>query len=159
MIANVTDKGDTKTISKLTYENNSYAHQGWLTEDHRYFLLDDEFDESQRNINTQTYIFDVQDLDTPKLIGVFESTKGSIDHNQYVKGDYVFQANYTSGLRVLSLGDIENGELEEIAYFDSFPEHDNPDFNGAWSNYPYFESGLVIVSDISNGLFVLHPSF
>ena len=39
--------------------------------------------------------------------------------------------------------------------------HDNPRkgnedlFNGAWSVYPFFKSGNLIVSDINEGLFVL----
>lgn len=157
VIANVTDKESTKTIAKSTYENNGYAHQGWLTEDHRYFLLDDEFDEWS-GLNTQTYIWDLQDLDNPKLIGVHEANTPSIDHNQYIKGNYTYQANYTAGLRILRLDNVGDGGLEEVAYFDTFPENDNQDFDGAWSNYPFFESGFIIVSDISNGLFILHPT-
>jgi choice-of-anchor B domain-containing protein len=156
LIANVTDKENMATISKATYEGNAYAHQGWLTEDHRYFLLDDEADE-QHGANTRTYIWDVRDLDNPQIIGVHESKLGSIDHNQYVKGDYVYQANYTSGLRILSLDKVGNGELEEVAHFDTYPLNNRAEFNGAWSNYPYFESGVVVVSDISNGLFIVKP--
>ena len=158
VIANVTDKEQTETIAKSTYENNGYAHQGWLTEDHRYFLLDDEFDEAQNGINTQTYIWDIQDLDNPELIGVREANTPSIDHNQYIKDNYTYQANYTAGLRILSLDNIANGELEEVAYFDTFPSSDDRFFDGAWSNYPFFESGIIIVSDVSNGLFILNPT-
>ena len=43
----------------------------------------------------------------------------------------------------------------EIAYLDTKPEHDNVGFHGAWSNYPYFPSGTIIVSDIERGLFIL----
>ena len=158
VIANVTDKEQTKTIAKSSYENNGYVHQGWLTEDHRYFLLDDEFDEAQNEINTQTYIWDLQDLDNPEVIGIYEASTISIDHNQYVKGSYTYQANYTAGLRILSLDNIGNGELEEVAYFDTFPGSDGRFFDGAWSNYPFFESGIIIVSDVTNGLFILDPT-
>jgi choice-of-anchor B domain-containing protein len=158
VIANVTDKEQTKTIAKSSYENNGYVHQGWLTEDHRYFLLDDEFDEAQNGITTQTYIWDVQDLDNPELIGVHEANTLSIDHNQYIKGNYSYQANYTAGLRILSINNIANGALEEVAYFDTFPDNNNQFFEGAWSNYPFFESGIVIVSNVKDGLFILHPT-
>lgn len=151
VIANVTDKQNTSTISKIGYVGRDYAHQGWLTDDHRYFLLDDELDSG----NTTTYIFDVQDLDNPELIGTHVASSLSIDHNQYVKGGNVYQANYTSGLRILTLNDVENGNLSEIAFFDTFPSNNDHVFDGAWSNYPFFESGLIIVSDISNGLFIL----
>ena len=154
VIANVTDKQNTSTISKIGYEGRNYAHQGWLTEDHRYFLLGDELDSG----NTTTYIFDVQDLDNPQLIGTHLSSSLAIDHNQYVKEGNVYQANYTSGLRILTLNDSENGNLSEVAFFDTFPANNDRMFDGAWSNYPFFESGLVIVSDISNGLFILKPN-
>ncbi|WP_148898873.1 choice-of-anchor B family protein [Fodinibius salinus] len=157
MISDVSDKQAPVTVAKSTYPGNEYAHQGWLTEDQRYFLLDDELDEYRNNIVTQTYIWDLQDLDNPKLIGTYESAQTSIDHNQYVKGDMTYQANYTAGLRILSLSNVGDGKLKEVAYFDTYPAGDGPNFDGAWSNYPFFESGLVIVSDVSNGLFVLDP--
>jgi len=157
VIADVTNKQFTNTIGKATYQNVGYAHQGWLTEDHRYFLLDDEFDENQTGSNTRTYIWDLQDLENPELIGTYEDETTSIDHNQYVKGDYVYQSNYTSGLRILSLENIEDGQLSETAYFDTFPENNTVNFDGSWSNYPFFESGVVAVADISNGLYVLYP--
>lgn len=156
VISEVTDKQNTSTISKATYDDVGYIHQGWLSEDHRYFLLDDEFDEFQ-DTNTRTYIWDIQDLDDPRLIGTYVSDIMSTDHNQFVKGNYTYQANYTGGLRILSLDNIADGELEEIAHFDTFPEDDEAGFRGAWSNYPYFDSGVVVVSDINNGLFILYP--
>lgn len=166
MISNVTNKSDVTTISAATYDGSGdtsgeikhYAHQGWLTEDHRYFLLDDELDEWDDGNNTRTYIWDVQDLDNPELIGIHEAAMATIDHNQYIKGNYVYQANYTAGLSIKSLENIVNGELEEVAYFDTFPQNNDAEFEGAWSNYPFFESGVIVVSDISNGLFLLQPN-
>ena len=93
----------------------------------------------------------------PGLVGAHDALTTSIDHNQFVRGPLVFQANYTTGLRVLRFGDLSRLELEEIASFDTVPEHDQKVFLGAWSNYPFFESGIVVVSDIGRGLFVLEP--
>jgi hypothetical protein len=45
--------------------------------------------------------------------------------------------------------------MNEIGFFDTFPENDNAQFNGAWSTYPYYASGSIIVSDIDRGLFIL----
>lgn len=158
VVADVTDKQAAYTIARRSYAGRSYAHQGWLTEDHKYFLLDDELDERNRNHPTKTYIWDVQDLNDPLLIGTYTAETTSIDHNQYIKGSYSYQANYTSGLRVLDLTDIADGKLREAAFFDTFPENDQQVFDGAWSNYPFFESGIVIVSDVSGGLFILSPN-
>lgn len=67
----------------------------------------------------------------------------------------MFQANYTAGLRILDIGDI--GNPAEIAFFDTTPGNNAVSFEGAWSNYPFFASGVVVVSSIGEGLFVLQP--
>ncbi len=158
VVANVTDKQSAYTIARRDYTGRIYAHQGWLTEDQRYFLLDDELDERNLSHPTRTYIWDVQDLDDPLLIGTYTAENASIDHNQYIRGSYSYQANYTSGLRILDLSDIAEGTLSEAAFFDTVPEDDRQVFEGAWSNYPFFESGIVVVSDVFGGLFILSPN-
>ncbi|MDG1779855.1 MAG: choice-of-anchor B family protein [Flavobacteriales bacterium] len=156
-IVDVTNKTDCSLISSVSYDEIGYTHQGWFTEDHRYFLVDDELDEQFYDFNTRTYIYDAIDLDNPVLLGYFESELPAADHNQYVKGNLVFQSNYLGGLRVLDLENIGSGMLEEIAYFDTDPQSDGSGFLGTWSNYPYFESGNIIVSTFSK-LFVVRPS-
>ena len=46
-----------------------YSHQGWLTEDHRYFLMNDELDELNFGRNTKTYIWDVSNVNEPTFLG------------------------------------------------------------------------------------------
>lgn len=156
-IVDVTDKAAPRLVSRSGYAGSGYTHQGWLTEDQAHFLLDDEFDEVDFGHATRTWVWDVSDLDAPLLLGAHDGETTSIDHNQYVLGSHVFQANYTSGLRVLRLGDLSRLELAEVAFFDSFPENDKRAFSGAWNSYPFFASGIVLVSDIGRGLFVLEP--
>jgi hypothetical protein len=86
----------------------------------------------------------------------FENATASIDHNLYISGNLGFQANYTSGLRILDLRDPLHPE--EIAYFDTTPSDSSTTFAGTWSVYPYFESGVVVLSSMGEGLFVLAPS-
>ena len=154
-IANVTNKAATTTISSTNYPDTGFAHQGWLTDDHRFFLLGDESDETNFSVPTRTLIFDVTDLDAPVFVSAYEATTNSIDHNLYVKGNRVFQANYTSGVRVLEFGNLSNMEIMEIASFDTFPDGAGASFDGAWSVYPFLPSGNIIASDTSNGLFIL----
>ena len=97
------------------------------------------------------------DLAAPFVAGVHDGGSRAIDHNQYVVGNHVFQANYRSGIRVLRLGDLSFGEMAEVAYFDTTPSDDKPNFSGTWSVYPYFESGYIVASDINRGLYVLKP--
>ena len=154
-VVDVTDKSAPLALSSTTYPQLAYVHQGWLTEDHRYFLLGDELDEQNHDLSTRTHVFDVSDLGEPEHLYAHALDTQSVDHNLYVRGNRVFQANYTTGLRVLEFGDLAGQEIEEIAFFDTFPEDDSRSFTGAWSVYPWLPSGTIIVSDIARGLFVL----
>ena len=154
-LVDVTAKASPVTISAVSYSQLGFVHQAWLTEDHRFLLVGDEADESTFGVPTRTHVFDVADLDAPVYVFAYEAATAAIDHNLYVLGNRIFEANYTSGLRVLEFGDLANRELMEIAFFDTFPSSDATEFAGAWSVYPYLPSGTIIVSDISNGLFIL----
>jgi choice-of-anchor B domain-containing protein len=154
-ITDVTDKANLQTIRLEETGLNSYAHQGWLTEDRRFYLMNDELDEFNSGLTTRTFVFNVEDLDNPEFVGTHNFPLQSVDHNLYIKDDLVFESNYTSGLRVLDINNVASAGLVEIAYFDTFPLHNGPGFLGSWSNYPYFESGNIIVSDIQSGLFIL----
>jgi choice-of-anchor B domain-containing protein len=157
-IVDVTDKSAPKQLSRTTYTGVGYAHQGWLTEDHKYFLLDDELDEVKRGIKSSTYIWNVEDLDAPSMTGIYTGQSTSIDHNLYIRGNRAYQANYRSGLRILDVSNVGANSLSELAFFDIYPVNDSPEFNGAWSNFPFFPSGIVIVGGIEQGLFILRPT-
>ena len=160
-IVDVTSKAAPEMLSRTGYTGSGYTHQGWLTEDHAYFVLGDEYDESRDPTvtGTTTYLWDVSDLGSPTLVGTHVSTTRAIDHNQFVKGKYTYQANYQAGLRILDVTDIANGNLTEVAFFDMLPDSDSPEvYEGTWGNYPFFDSGIVIVSVREQGLFVLRPN-
>lgn len=75
----------------------------------------------------------------------------------YNVGEYTFLSSYRAGLRILRVDDLSTASLSEIGFFDIYPSSDSANFNGAWSVYPYFPSGNVVVSGIEQGLFVLMP--
>ena len=157
-IVDVTNKSAPVQVSRTTYAGVGYTHQGWLTEDHAYFLLDDELDERNSGVNSTTYIWNLADLDAPAVSGVYRGPSTSIDHNLYIRGHRAYQSNYRSGLRILDISNIGAASLNELAFFDVYTVDDAPEFNGAWSNYPFFASGIVIVGGIEQGLFVLRPT-
>ena len=154
-ITNVNDKQQAFTIFNGSYSGNHYSHQGWLTEDHRYFFMNDELDELRDRNSTRTFIWDVEDLDNPEMIGFYEHNTVSIDHNLYVKGNLLYQANYTSGLRILDIANPQPENISTLGYFNTTPNDNQPRFAGLWSVYPYLSGDKVIVSDIDNGLFIL----
>ena len=154
----VTDKSDVRIISMAEYPLDAYTHQQWFTEDRRFIMANDELDEQSGYVSTQrTLIFNVEDLDAPEFVAAWDSGITTIDHNLYVLGDKTYMSNYQSGLRIVDHSDIANGNLTEVAFFDTYPQGTEVGFAGQWSNYPYFESGIVVASDSDNGLFVLRP--
>ncbi|MFG0329559.1 MAG: choice-of-anchor B family protein [Phycisphaerales bacterium] len=156
-IWDVTDKSNMLLLSARTYPGLQYCHQCWLSDDQQYLFVNDELDElSGTALTTRTLVFDVSDLENPFLATTFTSGLPSTDHNLYVKNFFVYEANYTSGLRIF---DASNAlDAFEVGFFDTYPSSNGAGFDGAWSCYPYFESGKVIISDLSRGLFVVDAS-
>ena len=150
-IYDVTNKNNMFRLSRSTYPGLSFAHQCWLSDDGQYLYLNDETD----GVN-QTVIFDVSDLSNPFVANTYDSGVAAADHNIYIKDGFMFEAEYRAGLRIFCLTDPLNPV--QVGWYDTYPENDDNGFDGAWSCYPYFPSGTVIVSDITRGLFVLDPS-
>ncbi|ROT38943.1 hypothetical protein SODALDRAFT_276544 [Sodiomyces alkalinus F11] len=167
-IYDVTDKSDTKIISRTSYEGAEYTHQGWVNDLNwqEWLFMDDEYDEVDKSGPAGdgypvTYIWDIRSLENPKQTGLYKGTVKSIDHNQYVVGDLIFQSNYAAGLRVYDISSVPedptgNGVCE-IAYFDIYPEDDDLpgggiiEFSGSWSSYAMFPSGFVFINTIERG--------
>ncbi len=157
-VADVTDKTAPKIVSSATYPTAQYIHQGWLTDDHHYFIQNDELDELRGIVSrTTTYVWDLSDLDAPLLTTTYTGSTTATDHNLYVVNHWAYMANYRAGLQVVDFTDVRNPR--EVAFFDTFPSDNSPSTSGAWGVYPFFESGSVIVSGIGEGLFILKPPF
>jgi choice-of-anchor B domain-containing protein len=154
-IADVTDKRAPKPISVASYPNTAYTHQGWLSEDQKYFYVDDEGDELGGLVpRTRTLVWDVSNLEEPVLVKEFLGATSATDHNLYVRGKFMYQSNYVSGLRVIDISDPVNPR--ETGSFDTVPFGENvPGFAGSWSNYPYFKSGTIVVTSMREGLFIV----
>lgn len=155
-IVDVTDKSDMVTLSNLGYPTLRISHQGWMTEDKKYMIQGDEGDESFFGIPTTTYVFDVQNLDAPFVHTSFTNNETSIDHNLMVRGQYMFAANYSTGLRIFDISDINS--VSEAGYFDTYPSNDGVHFSGAWGINTQLPSGVVLIGDTVRGLFVLDAS-
>ena len=158
VVIDVTDKQNPKTIAETSYQNTQYVHQGWFDKTQRFFILGDELDEFRLGGKTRTLVFDLNDLDNPVLHHTYYGPTAAIDHNGYVVEDLFYLANYSAGIRVIDIGGLADKNMKEIGFFDTFPEHNSTVFNGAWNVYPFFESGVITISDINRGLFLIKKS-
>eukprot|EP00456_Euglypha_rotunda_P054641 TRINITY_DN441_c0_g1_i18.p1 TRINITY_DN441_c0_g1~~TRINITY_DN441_c0_g1_i18.p1 ORF type:complete len:339 (-),score=26.09 TRINITY_DN441_c0_g1_i18:113-985(-) len=174
-IVDVTNKDVPVMLSRTPYYGVSYSHQAWLSENQAFLFMDDELDEMYNTYDTTkktvTYVWDVSDLTEPLQFAQFQSPVMSIDHNQYVRGNHVYQANYASGLRIWrGIETTQNTpawQPELIGYFDVHPDSDVAEFYGSWSVYPYYTSTVnrhtSALTSIEKGLFIvsfnreLHP--
>ena len=156
-IQDLTDKKNPKVLSHADYPTPGYTHQGWFTDDHRHWYLDDELDETGgigRSVEgTRTIIFDVADLEQPVMVKEWIGTTKASDHNQYVKGDRLYQSNYKAGLRILDISDPINPK--EVGFLDTSPGENSPGFSGSWNNYPFFRNGAIGVVSIGEGFFMV----
>ena len=152
-IVDITNKSNMFTMSSMTYPELAYCHQGWITEDRRYIIMDDELEEAFGNVSeTTVYVVDVQNLSAPFVAARYTFPGCWIDHDLHIRGNRVYQAQYSAGLRVT---DISNPLAPvNVAYFDTRPEDNIQDFFGVWGSYAFPER-LVLASDIERGLFVL----
>jgi len=155
-IVDVTIKSSPITLDVVTYPFLGFTHQAWLDDTQRYLVVDDEFDEQFR-VHTSTIVIDVTDLDAPQYLYTYQNITHSTDHNLFVSGNRIYQANYTSGLRILEFSSLATDTLTEVGFFDTYPESNSDAFRGAWGVYPFFASGTIVVSDTNRGLYVLTP--
>jgi len=154
VIADVTNKSSMTTLSRISYPNPAYSHQGWLLDGHRYWLHNSE---TTSRANQGVEVFDVADLHNPVHIGFFRNPAQSTQHNLFQEGRFVYQSNYSSGLRVYDPKAVADGILDEVAFLDVYPPNDSPGFGfGTWSNYAHFDSGVIAVHGYQ-GLFLVDP--
>lgn len=163
IVGDVTSKTNPIVLADLTYPQIARAHLAWLTEDHRYFVSADMDDEHHHGLNTRIFIWDFTQVMTPTLMGIYEGPTPSSDHNVWVKDDFAYIGNFRAGVRILDLSHIgettmDNVTVEQAAFFDIYPADNNTGhIGGVWAVYPYFESGVVALSDKEAGLYLVRP--
>ncbi len=158
-IVDVTDASIPQRLSRTSYPGLQYSHQGWYDPERKLVFQNDELDERNGQVAvTTTRVFNVANLSAPSLIGTFTSGLPASDHNLYIRDGFVYEANYRTGLRIFDTRQSATSPTH-VGFFDTYPGNDANGFNGAWSVYPFFPSGTVIVSDIEGGLFVLDATF
>lgn len=157
-IVDVTNKANLVTLANINYLNsNKYCHSGQLSADKQYFLINDEFDESNTLVSKcTTHIINVANLSAPTYAGSYTNNGNYIDHNSNMRGDFLMLAAYRGGLRVY---DCSTPNVpKEVGFFDTYPTGDGFSFSGAWGTFSDYPSGNSIISDMNRGLFVLDPT-
>lgn len=132
-----------------TYEGQGYNHSGYLSDDGTIYIMGDE------THGSPVKILDVSDLSDMEIIATMSSevASNSIPHNQLIKGDLIYSSYYYDGVYVWNFSDPLNPEL--VGFYDTSTIPNGNGYYGCWGVYPYLPSGLILASDMQNGLFVL----
>jgi choice-of-anchor B domain-containing protein len=154
----VTNKSLPVLLSSTGYPAATYTHSGWPSADQRFLFVHDELEEIRRGLNTQLYTMNLDNLRAPSVVTSYTGPSTTTDHNGYSKGTFYYVSHYRRGLVVFDVTDPN--QLREVAHLDTFlaPTENSAGTDGAWGVYPFFPSGTVAISDISNGLLLMKPN-
>lgn len=130
-----------------------FTHNCWISDDGQTLFTTDEVS------NAFIGAYDVSDLSNISELDRVQSNPGQlvIPHNVYFLNDYVITSYYRDGVTIHDVSNPSN--MIEVGNYDTSPAFSGNGFNGCWGVYPYFPSGLIIASDIENGLYVLGPTY
>ena len=151
-VVDVSDKANPQVLATHSTPNN-FTHNCWLSDDDNYLFTTDEVG------SAFIAAYDVSDLSDIQEVDRIQSSPGQnvIPHNTFVIGDFLVTSYYRDGV---TIHDASNPDfMIEIGNYDTSPDFVGDGFNGCWGVYPYLPSGLVIASDMEEGLFVLQPSY
>ncbi|HLF15118.1 MAG TPA: choice-of-anchor B family protein, partial [Bacteroidota bacterium] len=147
-IIDVTDKYAPQYLYTIAY-SGAGTHNTATTTDGRYVLSTDE-------INSTPKTLKIWDLSSPPVfpkVAEYVGSPTAIVHNVFVKETLAIMSYYTAGIRVVDISDPENPV--ELGGYDTRPADESASYTGAWSVYPYFPSGKIIIGDMGDGMFVV----
>lgn len=123
-----------------------YAHNIWATDDEDFVITTEE-------TNGKTVKkWHLSDLAHPHVAAEYLGPNG-LAHNAHIKGNFVYLAHYSAGLRVLDLSGHQT--LTEVAAYAKAGSYTGG-YTGVWGVYPFFKSGKILLSDIEDGLYVVY---
>ena len=131
----------------------NFTHNAWVSDDGDYLYTTDEIS------NGYVGEYNISDLSNIELTDQIQTEPGQnvIPHNTHFLNNYLITSYYTSGIVV---HDVSNkGNMVEVGSFDTSPNYSGNGFYGCWGVYPWLPSGLIIASDIEEGLYVLSPNY
>jgi len=150
-IVDVTDKLNPIVLGSHVTPS-SFAHNIWPSTDRNHVFTTDELTNSYLaayNVTDPNNIFEVDRIQSSPGDGV-------VPHNAHVMGDFLVTSYYADGVIIHDISDP--GNMVEVARYDTYPGTANFTI-GNWGVYPFFSSGTIVATDISNGLFILGPNF
>ncbi|MFM7661593.1 MAG: choice-of-anchor B family protein [Bacteroidota bacterium] len=150
-LVDVSDKSNPILLGTKTTPN-TFTHNIWPSENGQFVYTTDEVSGA---------FIGVYDISDPTNIIEVDRTRhsptfGVIPHNTHVKENYLITSYYSDGVLIHDITHPTN--TIKVGQFDTYPLQ-TPDFSGCWGVYPFLPSGIILASDITEGLFILGPNY
>ncbi|MBK7109872.1 MAG: choice-of-anchor B family protein [Bacteroidetes bacterium] len=151
-IVNVADKSDPIVLA-TNPTPSAFTHNIWPSDDGKFVFTTDEVS------GAYVAAYDISDFTDIKEVDRYRSSPGSgvIPHNTHFKNNFLITSYYRDGVTIVDATKPDN--LIQTGYYDTSPFPAQGFFNGCWGAYPFLNSGLLLASDIEEGLFILQPTY
>ena len=149
-IVDLTDKAYPQLLYTISYPGSG-THNCATTEDGSYLLTTDEINAAPKTLK----IWDLRNPPAFPRVAEYVGDPTTIVHNVFVKETLAVMSYYKAGVKIVDISNPE--DPVEIGGYDTFPDSLDQSalYTGAWSVYPFFPSGKIIIGDMVSGMFVI----
>lgn len=150
-VIDVKDKANPQVLA-TKFTPDRVTHNSWLSDNSKTLFTTDETDSAFLTSYDVRDVNNIQELDRIRI----EPTKGAIIHNTHILKDYAINSWYKEGVAIVDVSRPDN--MVMVGNYDTSPLTGGG-YGGAWGVYPFLPSGNLLISDISEGLYVLTPTY
>jgi hypothetical protein len=150
-MVDVSDKANPVLIGTKHTPNN-FTHNIWPSQDGNYVFTTDEVSGAFITSYSIQNSAAIEEADRTQ----HSPGAGVIPHNTHVKGNFLITSYYSDGI---TIHDITNPEsIILVGDYDTYPTQTSG-FDGCWGVYPFLPSGTILAADITEGLYLLNPTY
>ncbi|MEL6821035.1 MAG: choice-of-anchor B family protein [Calditrichota bacterium] len=142
-VFDMSDPANPALIERILVPAGGYVHNVWVSEDNTIMATTEETG------GKTVKVWDISDISNAVLVGEYLG-ESELAHNVYIKDNYLMMSHYESGVKLVDITDPSRPT--EIGSYDTYPQDDSPNFNGAWGLYPFATNNKLLVGDIQTGL-------
>lgn len=128
------------------------THNSWLSDNGKTLFTTDEVDYSYLTSYNLSDLSNITELDRMES----NPGSGSMVHNTHILNDYSVTSWYKDGVVIVDCNRPAN--MIKTGFYDTHPSF-GPGGSSCWDAYPFFPSGTIIATTLSEGLFVLTPTY